>query len=185
VLQGTFSQPDRAHEKAGTGTEGTGKQGEPMGDANRQGMGEGGVAIMTPQPQQHPLFGKCPICKKDMFWNQWTEHWYCKDHGHFDSDVYLSSRTAPETTRYPKDCENSGRFSDCTVKGSCVNCSSWQLHIPAPTDEQCRICSEDIAAQARERVLDDLREWFIKNKCNGCPYGRNLLDKIKSLRGEP
>jgi len=37
----------------------------------------------------------------------------------------------------------------------------------------------------RERVLDDLREWFIKNKCNGCPYGRNLLDKIKSLRGEP
>jgi len=52
VLQGTFSQPDRAHEKAGTGTEGTGKQGEPMGDANRQGMGEGGVATMTPQPQQ-------------------------------------------------------------------------------------------------------------------------------------
>jgi len=35
----------------------------------------------------------------------------------------------------------------------------------------------------REKVLDNLREWFIKNKCNGCPYGRNLLDKIKSLRG--
>ena len=51
MLQGTFSQPDRAHEKAGTGTEGTGKQGELMGDANRQGMGEGGVATMTPQPQ--------------------------------------------------------------------------------------------------------------------------------------
>ena len=30
-------------------------------------------------------------------------------------------------------------------------------------------------------VLDDLHEWFKKNKCNGCPYGANLLDKIKSL----
>jgi len=59
VLQGTFSQPDRAHEKAGTGTEGTGKQGEPMGDANRQGMGEGGVATMTLEKIVDP---HCPLC---------------------------------------------------------------------------------------------------------------------------
>ena len=56
MLQGTFSQPDRAHEKAGTDTEGTGKQGEPMGDANRQGMGEGGVATMITRQ------GICLLC---------------------------------------------------------------------------------------------------------------------------
>ena len=67
---------------------------------------------------------------------------------------------------------------------------------PAPTltndkcgSEKCMAIinahREEAAAKEREKVLDDLREWFIKNKCNGCPYGRNLLDKIKSLRGDP
>jgi hypothetical protein len=34
----------------------------------------------------------------------------------------------------------------------------------------------------RNAMLDELKAWFVKNKCNGCPYGGNLLDKIKSLR---
>jgi len=59
-------------------------------------------------------------------------------------------------------------------------------------DCDCQVCidareAHDTAIRKAERewVLDNLREWFIKNKCNGCPYGRNLLDKIKSLRGDP
>jgi hypothetical protein len=56
----------------------------------------------------------------------------------------------------------------------------------------CEVCKDArekhdaaIAAQARNATLDALKAWFVKNKCNGCPYGGNLLDKINSLRGKP
>ena len=38
---------DGTNTPAGTHTSRVGKQGEPMGDANRQGMGEGGVAMSS------------------------------------------------------------------------------------------------------------------------------------------
>jgi hypothetical protein len=39
-----------------------------------------------------------------------------------------------------------------------------------------------ITAKEREDVLDELKSWFVKNKCNGCAHGMNLLTKIESLR---
>ena len=46
MLQGTFAVADGTDTQAGTHTGRIGEQGIPMGDANRKGMGEGGVATM-------------------------------------------------------------------------------------------------------------------------------------------
>ena len=60
---------------------------------------------------------------------------------------------------------------------------------PAPTDEQCRICSQAIERKARERVLDELFEWIEKEK-RGCDNPdmclfttKEMQEKVESLRG--
>jgi len=34
----------------------------------------------------------------------------------------------------------------------------------------------------RKKLIATFKEWFVLNKCNGCPYGGNLLEKVESLR---
>jgi macrodomain Ter protein organizer (MatP/YcbG family) len=34
----------------------------------------------------------------------------------------------------------------------------------------------------RKKLIATFKEWFGLNKCNGCPYGGNLLEKVESLR---
>jgi hypothetical protein len=37
--------------------------------------------------EKEPIKDKCPYCKQPMRWNDWKEHWYCSEHGTFDSGV--------------------------------------------------------------------------------------------------
>jgi hypothetical protein len=37
-------------------------------------------------------------------------------------------------------------------------------------------------AAIRDEVLGDLKAWCIQTKCNGCPYGGALFNKIDELR---
>jgi len=34
----------------------------------------------------------------------------------------------------------------------------------------------------RDKVLDELKAWCLKMKCNGCPYGGILFHKMSELR---
>jgi hypothetical protein len=61
---------------------------------------------------------------------------------------------------------------------------------PAPTDEQCQICSQATERKAREQVLDEMGlncwgEYQMNNRrCMICQVGERCYDKRQSLRAQ-
>jgi len=183
---------DGADTQAGTHTGRVGKQGEPMGDANRQGMGEGGVATMTPAPQPAPQPQQEYIITEDQM-----EDLHAFLHINYERlgvKILQAVHTRPHAST-PVLTEDIDEIRDiCEEKIEQMKTGNTSLdEISEAYQYIVDVLPEHdtaIRKAERERVLDEMESFAVSDIPEGymddtAKTNGQWVRKIKSLRGEP
>jgi hypothetical protein len=128
---------------------------------------------------------KDPQAPKEQHDNICSEEDFCKGCKNFDVFFNSCKKAAYKTSIGGKKETINPRTNNTRWLLAIVGCASDTRPHPAPTDEQCRICSKATERKAREDVLALLEEWDYHNNRNfGKPHPL-FADMIRLVREKP